>query len=149
MSGLASPRDVAALLGRRAPSLRTVKTLAELEGAVERGLPPAAVDGVVEAAVPEDRQDVARWLRNALVHPSMQKRKLARLPMEPSARVERVARVIVATRASVGEADTARRFLTSPHPMLRGRTPLQAALTELGARQVEQILSSSTAGLPL
>ncbi len=35
-----------------------------------------------------------------------------------------------------------------PHPELNRRTPLDAALTELGARQVEQLLERIFYGVP-
>jgi uncharacterized protein (DUF2384 family) len=47
-----------------------------------------------------------------------------------------------------GDRSDARRFMTTPHPALRGRTPLDAALTELGARHVEEILDKIFHGLP-
>jgi putative toxin-antitoxin system antitoxin component (TIGR02293 family) len=31
-------------------------------------------------------------------------------------------------------------FLSTPHPMLQGRSPLDAAMTKDGARQVEELL---------
>lgn len=34
----------------------------------------------------------------------------------------------------------AREFLSTPHPKLEGRTSLDVALTELGARRVEELL---------
>ena len=39
-------------------------------------------------------------------------------------------------------ADDARVFLSSPHAMLGGKRPIEVALTELGARRVENLLWS-------
>lgn len=48
---------------------------------------------------------------------------------------------IVATATSVwSDEDDAREFLSTPHPKLEGRTSLDVALTELGARRVEELL---------
>jgi uncharacterized protein (DUF2384 family) len=38
------------------------------------------------------------------------------------------------------DADDARDFLHTPHPLLDGRAPLDVSLTELGARRVEELL---------
>ena len=47
---------------------------------------------------------------------------------------------IVATATSVwSDEDDAREFLSTPHPELERRTPLDPALTELGARRVEEL----------
>jgi putative toxin-antitoxin system antitoxin component (TIGR02293 family) len=46
------------------------------------------------------------------------------------------------------DADEMRRFLTTPHMELAGRTPLDAVMTELGARQVEEVLARIVYGLP-
>jgi putative toxin-antitoxin system antitoxin component (TIGR02293 family) len=47
-----------------------------------------------------------------------------------------------------GDRADARRFLTAPHPALRDRSPLDRAMTELGAREVEEILGKIFHGLP-
>ena len=42
----------------------------------------------------------------------------------------------------------AEEFLTRPHHSLGGRTPLQMAATDLGTRQVEELLAAIEFGLP-
>ena len=91
----------------------------------------------------------ARRLRDQLVHPSMQKRRPARLSAEASARLERVARIMAAAEELWGRREDAQAFLATPHPLLDGRTPLEAAQTELGARQVEDVIAEATHGVPL
>jgi len=44
--------------------------------------------------------------------------------------------------------DAAKRFLATPHAELGRRKPIDAALTELGARQVEDIVMRALYGLP-
>ena len=39
--------------------------------------------------------------------------------------------------------------MTTPHPELEGRSPLDAAKTDLGARRVEQVLNALEFGLAL
>ncbi|PCE21495.1 MbcA/ParS/Xre antitoxin family protein, partial [Burkholderia ubonensis] len=70
------------------------------------------------------------------------------LTQDESEKTERLAR-IVATAAYVwDDADAARQFLAAPHPELEGRAPLDVALTELGARRVEEVLWKLFYGLP-
>ena len=67
---------------------------------------------------------------------------------EASDMAQRIARVHARTVEIFG-AKAAQTFLASPHPMLGGRTPLQATTTDYGAREVERILSALEAGLPV
>jgi uncharacterized protein (DUF2384 family) len=48
----------------------------------------------------------------------------------------------------LGDADEVQRFLHAPHPELGGRTPIEAAATESGARDVETILWKAFYGVP-
>ena len=58
-------------------------------------------------------------------------------------------RGVVATAEYVwDDAEEARRFLHEPNPLIEGRTPLEVALTELGARRVEDLLWQLFHGLP-
>jgi uncharacterized protein (DUF2384 family) len=55
----------------------------------------------------------------------------------------------VATAEDVRQdREQARRFLRTPHPEIGGKTPLDAALTELGARQAEEVMARIVYGLP-
>ena len=57
---------------------------------------------------------------------------------------------VLATAEDVwGDEEDAAEFLTSPHPMLGGGVPIDLALSEIGARQVEHILLSLDLGLPV
>ena len=46
------------------------------------------------------------------------------------------------------DREQVRRFLTARHAEIRGKTPLDVAWTELGARQVEEIMTRMVYGLP-
>jgi putative toxin-antitoxin system antitoxin component (TIGR02293 family) len=67
---------------------------------------------------------------------------------EASDTAQRIGRVHARTFDIFG-AEDAPTFLANPHPMLGGRTPLEAAITDLGGREVERILSAIEAGLPV
>ncbi|OJA64475.1 hypothetical protein BGV68_01315 [Burkholderia ubonensis] len=121
-------------------------TLAELEARVRNGLPKAALKAGVEHAT--DGADARRALLARIIPEATYKRRRDRLTQDESEKTERLAR-IVATAAYVwDDADAARQFLAAPHPELEGRAPLDVALTELGARRVEEVLWKLFYGLP-
>jgi putative toxin-antitoxin system antitoxin component (TIGR02293 family) len=68
--------------------------------------------------------------------------------LEASDTAQRIGRVH-ARAFDIFGAEDAPTFLANPHPMLGGRTPLEAMTTDLGAREVERILSALEAGLPV
>ncbi|WP_120342854.1 antitoxin Xre/MbcA/ParS toxin-binding domain-containing protein [Paraburkholderia fungorum] len=62
---------------------------------------------------------------------------------------ERLAR-IVALAQYVWESETdARQFLNASHPLLDGRTPLDASTTEHGVRRVEDLMWRVFYGIPV
>jgi len=85
---------------------------------------------------------------NRIVPEATFKRRRDRLSAAESERTERIARVVANAEHVWGDRVDARRFLTTAHPALRGRSPLDTAMTELGARQVEEILGKIFHGLP-
>ena len=69
--------------------------------------------------------------------------------LEERQRTERLARVIATAEYVWNDSEAAKRFLSTPHVELGHRTPLETASTELGAQQVEEILSRLLHGLPV
>jgi putative toxin-antitoxin system antitoxin component (TIGR02293 family) len=59
-----------------------------------------------------------------------------------------LARIVAIAEDVWQDRDQARRFLTTPHPEIGGKTPVDAALTELGARQAEEVMARIVYGLP-
>jgi putative toxin-antitoxin system antitoxin component (TIGR02293 family) len=126
---------------------RPVATLAELSAAVARGLPKSALRSCVQrvATSPQER----RHLMHRIVPEATYKRRRHHLKLEESERTERLARVIATAEYVWDDPDDARRFLTTPHPALGGRRPIDAAYTELGAREAEELLWQIYHGLPV
>lgn len=62
---------------------------------------------------------------------------------------ERIARLYAMTLAAFRDPGVAVRFMMRPHPELNGRAPLDAALTEAGGREVEEIIDRGLHGLPV
>jgi putative toxin-antitoxin system antitoxin component (TIGR02293 family) len=135
---------VAEILGGRAMS-RRVKTMADLDRAVRSGLPKSALDHVLRAAAPPDERT---RLRNCIV-PRATYQRSRRLSPAHSATAERLARVTAMAQWVWEDEDKARQFLWRPHPELAGRRPVDVALTELGAREVEEVMERGIHGLPV
>jgi putative toxin-antitoxin system antitoxin component (TIGR02293 family) len=131
---LVSAERIGAVLALSPPP----RSLAELEARVSRGLPKkalkASVDRIFTSA--EER----KRLLHRIVPEATFKRRRDRLTAAESERAERLARVYATAQHVWNSDEDARAFLTAPHAMLRGRTPLDVSLTELGARRVEEIL---------
>jgi putative toxin-antitoxin system antitoxin component (TIGR02293 family) len=59
----------------------------------------------------------------------------------------RLARLFVQAECTLGTEAEAREFMTTPHPQLDGRRPVDAARTDPGTRRTEQILNALEYGL--
>ena len=114
------------------------RSLADLESRVVAGLPAEALWATLDQVEPRFGKC---WLTSRIAPGLAPGNADTRLSAEVSGRVERLARVY-ATALYVwnGDADEARSFLHARHPLLEGRTPLNVALSELGARRVETLL---------
>jgi len=139
-------QEVGEVLGGRRILGKTVKSLLELNDCVERGLPKAALRHVAAHVFPNAANQRAIMWR--VVPEGTYKRRRARLTPAESARTERLARVVAMAEHIWQDREAARRFLTAPHAEIGGKTPLDAALTELGARQAEDIMARILYGLP-
>lgn len=142
--------DVAAVvevLGGRTTLQRRVRTTAELAQAVEAGLPRASLDLVVRRVVGEGRQ--ATELKHMIVPKATLQRRAVRLSLEESQRLERLAR-LSALAERVWETDEqAREFMVSRQPQLGDERPIDLVRSELGARQVEDLLWALEYALPV
>lgn len=113
-------------------------SFAELDALVSKGLPKGALKASVERICKstEDR----KHLLYRIIPEATYKRRRDRLSVEESERAERLARVFATAQYVWGSEDDTRAFLSTPHPMLQDRTPLDVSMTELGARRVEELL---------
>lgn len=140
---MAVPADrVARILGLKS----TVRSMAAIADAVESGLPKQSLERVVE------RSGIEGPARLKLMHrvvPAATWKRRHRLKLVESERTERLARVIALAEMLWDDQAEAKRFLATPHPELGRRKPIEAGLTELGARQVEDIVMRALYGLPV
>jgi putative toxin-antitoxin system antitoxin component (TIGR02293 family) len=124
----------------------TKRGIAGLAAAVQRGLPRNALVRVIA------RTGVTGKARLTLLHgvvPSATFKRRTRLKLHESEKTERLARVIALSESLWDDADAAQRFIATRHAELENRTPLECASTELGARQVEDVVMRALYGLPV
>ena len=140
------PRHTGNVLGGRQVLGKAVTSLLELNDAVERGLPKATLRIVVQRIFSNASDQ--RAMMHRIVPEATYKRRRDRLSPAESDRTERLARVVAIAEDVWQDRDQARRFLTTPHPEIGGKTPVEAALTELGARQAEEVMARIVYGLP-
>ena len=139
------PDRIANVMGGRAILRRRVHSIRDLERTVARGLPKRALRSTVERVL-TNKADVRRVMFR-LVPESTFKRRVRLSPAE-SERTERLARVIAAAEYAWNNQADAREWLAKRHPELGRRSPLETAMTELGARQVEELLDRLVYGIP-
>lgn len=71
-----------------------------------------------------------------------------RLNTEESDRVWRVADIVAKATELLGDPETAATWLQAPAPALNGESPLERASTDIGARDVEQLIGRLAHGIP-
>ncbi len=126
---------------------RSIHSLHDLSTAVAHGLPKSALRACVRRIFPNPQEQKRVMYR--IVPEATYKRRHNQLKLEESEHTERLARVIATAEHVWDDREEARRFLTTPHSDLDGMRPIDAAYTELGARQVEELLWKIFYGLPV
>lgn len=119
-----------------------------IEKAVERGLPRNALRHVAECLAGGDKAKASSLEWGVVPKTTLERREKQLSPQE-SERTERVARLFVHARRALGTEAEAREFMTTPHPLLDGRSPIDVSRTDLGTRRTEQILNALEYGLAL
>jgi len=125
----------------------TIHSLFDLSESVIHGLPKKVLQFTVKRLTKDSA--VAKVISDKLVPPATFKRRKGALNTQESERIERLARVYATALDIWGNEDDARQFLFTPHTLLNQKKPVDMAFTELGARQVEQILEKLRYGLPV
>jgi putative toxin-antitoxin system antitoxin component (TIGR02293 family) len=141
-------QEIARVLGGGAVLGHPPGSLADLRHDIEAGLPVQALEEV--AAHVHDRPADRRSLMLRVVPEGSLKRraKLGRLSPSESERTARLAHIIAHAEYVWRDSTKAREFLTTSHPELGDRTPIEVSVDEFGARQVEAILDGILYGLP-
>ncbi len=122
-----------------------VKSDRDLEKIIVRGLPTDAIALIIGQIYPGQTDKVYELIpRSTLVR---RHKEGSFLSIEESQRTERLARIFSFAIEVWGNKNQAREFMQKSHPMLDNRTPFEASLNELGARQVEQLLGRLMFGI--
>lgn len=138
-------QSVARVMGGTRILGRRIRSLGDLRRAVETGLPVGALDAVI-GHVASDRFTAAA-LKYAIV-PKTTLHRRQRLTAEESQRLERLARMAALAEQVWEDVDRAHEFLVSAQPQLDGERPVDLARTDLGAREVEDLLMKLEYSLP-
>jgi putative toxin-antitoxin system antitoxin component (TIGR02293 family) len=125
--------------------LLKITSIGDLAERVSEGLPKTALRNVVRHVF--DSPAEANDLMYRIVPEATYKRR-TRLTAAESERTERLARVIASAEVVWDDRADAKDWLLTPHPELNGKKPLDAAMSELGARQVEELLDRIYYGIP-
>ena len=106
---------------------------------VRDGLPFSTLEGLV-GVLGVSQGEVASIIGIPATTLSRRKRN-GKLTQLESDRLMRIARLVeMAHRMMQGDGAAARRWLTAPHEILGGASPLAHASTEVGGREVEQLI---------
>ena len=125
-------------LGGKQTLGRTLVSENDMREAIRDGFPPAVVEGLMRTS-----GLTLKELAGALdLSPrSLQRRRRSgRLARYESDRLYRLARIVALADEFLGDHERAIRWLKRPNRALGGISPVAALDTELGARQVENVL---------
>ncbi|MDQ2950350.1 MAG: DUF2384 domain-containing protein [Acidobacteriota bacterium] len=122
-----------------------LSSLMDLAGAIAAGLPKQALRKTAQRVYEKPAE--ASLLVYKVVPEATYKRRTLLSPAE-SERTERLARVIAMAEYVLDDVGFAQEWLKKPHPELGGQAPIQCAMTELGARRVEEVLNMLFYGIP-
>jgi putative toxin-antitoxin system antitoxin component (TIGR02293 family) len=125
-------------LGGRKVLGRNLASSHDLCEAIREGFPPRVVEELMRASG-LTLKELAESLD--LSPRSLQRRRRSgRLARFESDRLYRLARVVALAQQSLGDRESAARWLKRSNRALGGSPPISAMDTELGARQVENVL---------
>ena len=139
--------QIANVLGGHEVLGRRVRSMRELDDIVREGMPKTALDTFIDALGASKYREFAIRLRNKIV-PRATYNRVDRFNLQVSETTERMARLYAMALAVFDDTEAAARFLANPHPELDDRAPFEAALTEIGGREVEEVIERGLHGLP-
>jgi putative toxin-antitoxin system antitoxin component (TIGR02293 family) len=131
-------RAVVKELGGRSVLGRKLASQRDLCAAIREGFPPAVVEELMQASglTLKELADALDLSPRSL----QRRRRTGRLARFESDRLYRLARIVALAQQSLGDRQSAARWLKRSNRALGGVAPIGALDTELGARQVENVL---------
>jgi len=131
-------RAVVRELGGRSVLGRNLTSEGELREAIRDGFPPAVVEELMQASG-LTLKELAEAL-DLSARSLQRRRRSGRLARFESDRLYRLARIVALAQQSLGNRQNAARWLKRSNRALGGVAPISTVDTELGARQVENVL---------
>src|SRR5712671_2582593 len=131
-------RAVLRELGGRSVLGRNLASQRDLSDAIREGFPPAVVEELMRASglTLKELADALDLSPRSL----QRRRRSGRLARFESDRLYRLARIVALAHQSLGNRTSASRWLKRSNRALGNVAPVNAIDTELGARQVENVL---------
>jgi putative toxin-antitoxin system antitoxin component (TIGR02293 family) len=131
-------RAVVKELGGRTVLGRSLNSQHDLCEAIRTGFPPAVVEQLMQASglTLKELADALDLSPRSL----QRRRRSGRLARFESDRLYRLARIVALAQRSLGDRPSAARWLKRSNRALGGAAPISAMDTELGAREVENVL---------
>ena len=136
-------QKIAEAMGGRAVFHREFRSMHELDQLISNGKMPRRALDVLARKLSDE---------TAFKYSIMPKASYTRhesLPMKHAQSTERLARIFALAVEIWQDEPDARRFLAASHPELGGDTPLTRARSEIGAREVEEVLDRARYGFPV
>ena len=132
------PKALVEALGGRKVLKRRIESLDELRETVKAGLPYASLEGFIDkfGLTREEAATVLHLPQRTIAR----RKKERRLRADESDRLLRLARVSAQAAATLGTEEKAAEWLRRPNRALGGVAPLALTDSDIGARQVEEIL---------
>lgn len=147
--------DIARILGGAKTLDREINVFADLRVAIEQGLPAKAAMLTMKVVVNPLVESQREEFMGVVFKTDARKKSFEdakawddRLTEAESERTERIARIFALATNALGDAVTARQFMTTPHPRLGNISPLKNLGNEVGAIEIEDMLNAVLFGLP-
>ena len=139
-------QNIAEVLGGKKVLGRAVKSLTDLAELVREGLPASSVTALAEKL---DLGNAALSRKLGIPQRTMTRRlsQHSRLSVAESDRTVRLARVYATAVEMIGNKEKAVEWLRTPNRALAGERPLDQLDTDLGAREVEDVLGRIAYGV--
>jgi putative toxin-antitoxin system antitoxin component (TIGR02293 family) len=139
-------QNIADVLGGKKVLGRAVKSLADLAELIREGLPASSVIALAEKL---DLGNAALSRKLGIPQRTMTRRlsQHSRLSAAESDRTVRLARVYATAVEMIGNKEKAVEWLRTPNRALAGERPLDQLDTDLGAREVEDVLGRIAYGV--
>jgi putative toxin-antitoxin system antitoxin component (TIGR02293 family) len=145
LGGPLSAQRLASTLGGKRTFRAKVGSLDDLRLRLEQGLPYESLMALTSAYDIDPRSLAA--ILGIPPRTLARRKQQRRLRPDESDRLFRVARIVALAETTLGAKDKAARWLKRPNRALGNEAPLHRLETELGARQVEDVLGRISHGV--